>query len=157
MNISPEIKAPLQSSQTGLYDLLMDNGDILNEMGLDTSIQLALLTDSRLDSGDFSGGDDRRGWWGDVLLGIRSGSELWYYTERGKLNDKTLLLAQLSAQEALNRHIVGSGMADSVEVTGSRTADGINWNITVKRNGNSDVYYKYFTLWEGQEKKARSQ
>ena len=71
-------------------DLVLEDGQLTQDEGLDSAILHSLFTDRRATLADLKplGRTDLRGWWGDLTLvndGDRYGSLLWLL-ERAKLN-----------------------------------------------------------------------
>lgn len=73
----------LKFGENGGEFVVTDDGDLLTDDGMETSVGLCLLTDRRADINDKLPADeeDRRGWWGDTLSdkGFEIGSKIWLY------------------------------------------------------------------------------
>lgn len=146
------------SALVGFSDIRFDpeQADLIAEIGLDTTIFLALFTDTRRGSGDPapSNDPDPRGWWGDELLGIQTGSRLWMVTERAKLTQGTINAVRDAMQEAIDRQLVGTKMISSATIDVTRTEDGVMWDITLIRNNAEDILFSYNQQWDGQNRKV---
>lgn len=117
-------------------DLLLEQGQLVTDSGLRTAIMISLFSDARApDEADLpEAGQDRRGWWGDVLAGDagpqagsaadanRIGSLLWLLA-RSKVTPQVLAQASQYAEEAL-AWLVRDGVARAVRVTASAGASG---------------------------------
>lgn len=116
-------------------DLLLDQGQLVTDAGMRTAILISLFTDARApdDAALPEAGQDRRGWWGDVLAPDagpdagsaadpqRIGSLLWLLA-RSKVTPQVLVEARDHAEAAL-AWLVRDGVARSVRViaTAART------------------------------------
>ena len=104
----------------GEYDLIEQDGDLLEEFGLHTAVLDSVLSDRRAEPTDDipDGTTDRRGFWGDSIAeveGDRWGSRRWLL-ERSKATDDVLGDEEDYAQEAL-KWMVEDGIATSVETS----------------------------------------
>ncbi len=103
-----------------LADLVIQDGDLLADEGLETAVLISLFTDREAEPGDVEPGEDRRGWWGDALNDNpqdRIGSRLWLLA-RETLSDATLRRAEDYSKEAL-QWMIEDGVAEAVNVTAS--------------------------------------
>jgi phage gp46-like protein len=103
----------------GIYDILIDNGDLLIEDTLETSITLSLLTDKRVTPEELPTNEtSRRGFWGD-LLGVspQIGSKLWLLS-REKAADHVRFDAEEYARESLE-HLISDGFLEETKVSSS--------------------------------------
>ena len=109
-------------------DLVLDQGQLLADQGLRTAVMISLFTDARApdDAALPEAGQDRRGWWGDVLATDagpmagsaadpdRIGSLLWLLS-RAKVTPAVLAEAREHAEAAL-AWLVRDGVARAVRV-----------------------------------------
>lgn len=117
--------------------------------GLETAVVLSLFTDRRAEEDDAlpGGGDDRRGFWGDVP-GDRIGSRLWLL-HREKQTPAVLGRAQQYAREALT-WLIDDGIASAVDVVASIPRGGIlALEIGITRPANPPIRYRFERFWSG--------
>lgn len=112
------------ASQIG--NLVRDGANLETGDNLQTAVLISLFTWRVAEPGDVlpSRGDDRKGWWGDILAevdGDKIGSRLWLLA-RAKTTARNLRLARQYAEEALV-WMIEDGVASSVEVTSERVTD----------------------------------
>ena len=112
-----------------MADVLLDQGQLVTDAGMRTAIMISLFTDARApDEAELpETGQDRRGWWGDVLAAdagpaagsaddpMRIGSLLWLLA-RAKVTPQVLNEARQYAEDAL-AWLVRDGVARTVRVT----------------------------------------
>lgn len=87
----------------GVYDLVLDNGDLKVTDGLETAIFVSLFSDRRAYLDEVSDPLRRRGWIGDLVSdepGDRHGSGLWLY-EQHRLTDAVASGVRSEASQAL--------------------------------------------------------
>lgn len=97
-------------SARGRADLVIEDGDLKMDGGLETEVILRLFCDRLAGPDDEipDGSDDRRGWWGDAPLPGEAdrttpdltGSKLWLRSRLLQLNE-TLRIVEDDAREAL--------------------------------------------------------
>ncbi len=93
-------------------DLVLENGALVVEHGLETAVLLSLFVDRR--ARELPPGEtDPRGWWAEAKED-RWGSQLWTLS-RAKLTRQTIERARAFALEALN-WLVEDGILERVEV-----------------------------------------
>ena len=109
-------------------DLALAEGALAQDDGLVTAIIISLFSNRRARADDQlpAGGNDRQGWWGDLLppvAGDQIGSRLWLL-RREKTTPQTLNRAREYAQEAL-QWLVDDGQVSQVEVETEETRRGV--------------------------------
>jgi phage gp46-like protein len=115
--------------ETG-FDIAIENGDLVPEPGLETSVLLSLFLDRRADDDDDlpDSSNDRRGWWADSFPDVDGdmvGSRLWLLSRSKEEND-TLIKAKEYAEEAMQWMIEADDpAAKSIEVTASHVRPGV--------------------------------
>lgn len=126
--------------------------DIISETGIDTTLFLALFTDTRAEDSDPlpNSNNDKRGWWGDEILGIKTGSRIWLRTERGKLTSRTVELTKQEMEEAIQRQLIDPGIITSVDISYETFVNGVKWKLTLYRTYDNDISLTYNQLWDGQ-------
>ena len=133
----------------GSYTISITNGDLTEEDGFDTAINISLLTDARATEEQVNQPEFRRGWLPDIVSpveGRKLGSWLWT-VDQSKLIPDTLNKDINFSQLALN-WFVEDNIAKSIIVTGEiipRT--GIQITIViVALDGTTTTHYR--NLWE---------
>ena len=142
-------------------DWSLSNGDLVTDNGLQTAVEISLLTDRQANADDVipDGSTDRRGWWGDLPLpgeptnadGSSTdpiGSRLWLLS-RAKATPATALLAQDYCQEAL-QWLVDQGIAQQVLVETVWISDdklGVTVDITRQLAGGAPVNHVFDLTW----------
>lgn len=119
--------------------------------GLETSIIISLFTDRRAEADDQISGDDRRGWWGDLLTeveGDRIGSRLWLLSREKQLPN-VLSKAREYAAEAL-QWLIEDGIASAVGVAAEIVRTGVlGLAIEITRTAAPPVKYRFEAFWKG--------
>jgi len=123
--------------------------------GLETAILLSLFSDARaLDGDEIPFGSDKRGFWGDALLGYSFGSKLWTL-ERSTITNKTLAVIESHMATAL-QWMLEDGVVSDVGVSATRSGNIVLMEVTIYRDGEEPLSTKYSLNWERmiQEKKG---
>lgn len=99
-------------------DLIIEDGDLKADNGLETATLISLWSDRRVEDEDNlpEGETDQRGWWGDEVSSFtddKIGSILWT-SERGKTDIETQNRIKEGADDAL-KWMIDDGVAASVE------------------------------------------
>lgn len=133
----------------GVFDLVIENGNLAIEDGFDTSIFVSLLTDARAPADKVVIPENRRGWMGNLVSPVENrdlGGLLWL-TEQRRLTQDTLNETIDYARKSL-AWFVEDGIATSIEVTGVIVPlSGITLVITITAlNGVTEKHY--INLWE---------
>ena len=142
----------LQPRFDGRIDIQLNNGDLVADDGLRTAVVLSLLTDRRANPGDVlpDGGDDRRGWWADMLAtagGDRFGSRLWLLSREKNLAE-VRRRAETYAAEALE-WLREDGIANTIEVDAETVAtDRLGLKIRIIRTDGQAIEERFNNLWE---------
>jgi len=116
-----------------------------------TTIFLALLTDARILDTEIppDGSDDRRGWFGDELLDLETGSRAWAVSERAKMLPEEIEEIRGTYSEALDRQIIQEGLADSFTINYTTNSSQINWEIDIFIDNTNSVTLSWISLWDG--------
>lgn len=136
--------AALQWSDFGA-DIAIDNGDIVSDNGLATSVLISLFTDARSPSEKLlpAGEDSLRGWWGDFDSDETTGSLLWLISR-----EKTLPETAERAREycvAALRWLIEEDIAESYTVEATLVKPfSIQIKIAILRGDAK----RYSYLWE---------
>lgn len=144
----------LKPQADGSFDLVLEDGDLVLDHGLQTAVVISLFSDRRAEVDDElpDNDGDRRGWWGDELLPAigeleedRIGSRRWLL-QREKQTQETRLRLQFYDEESL-AWMTESGLAASVQVSGAWVGAGcIQQSIRIKRP-NGEIF-EFSNLWE---------
>lgn len=133
-------------------DIRQIAGDLATDTTLRTAVVVSLFTDRRARDDDAlpaGAGDDRRGWWGDLLPPVEHdqiGSRLWLLA-REKQTREVVARAREYAEEAL-AWLVEDGVADRVEVRADIVRTGVlGLHITIHRPQGAEEY-RYHYVWE---------
>jgi len=140
--------ALIQNEDSGIYDFTFENGDFKTVDSFDTSITVSLFADARATQSQVPRSELRRGWWGNQFAKdfplSEVGSKLWLLNQARNTQD-TLNNAIDFARNSL-QWLVDNNHAESVNVTGAFTINGITLAIVIDR-GSSIVETRYFDLW----------
>lgn len=113
----------------GQVDLVLVDGDLATDGGLQTSAILSLYTHRRVD--EAPAGADRLGWWADALTsGDRLGSRLWTLT--GKRSSVELARAEACTREAF-AWLLEDRVASRVDVVAGFVAGALTLAVTIHR------------------------
>jgi len=125
-------------------DWVVINSGLLEEDELQTAVLLSLFTDRAALPDDPlpTGADDRRGWWGDAMLGSR----LWLL-RRAKQTTETLTRAKDYIIEALS-WVIDDGIALRVDVLVSwQKLEFLAAQIAIVRNDGTSLQIKFAWAW----------
>lgn len=137
---SGEVKLQLIN---GKYDIdFVDNGDIIQDDGLETAIDMSLLLDKRADESEVPQPFFRGGYWGTEINGMDF-SKLWLISGR-RTQDK-LNLAIEFANAALD-WLIEQEYASAVNTTAEFMENGISLGVTISKI-NDIVLNKNYNLW----------
>ncbi len=129
-------------------DIEINGTELLEDSGLENTVLISLFSDGRANSEDTLPlrDDDRRGWWGDVLLETPLPSKLWLL-ERSKITDETQTLAKQYCEEALE-HMIEDGLADEIVVTVSRGGiNQLNLELKIYKASRGTIFFRWFMNW----------
>ena len=137
---------------TNCPDIIIENGDLKADNGLETAVLISLFTDRRVEVDELPNTETpNRGWWGDELsepADDKIGSGLWV-TERGKINEDTESQLEDFASQAL-QWLIDDGIALSVTATAeSVNNDQINLLIEITQPQGNNRPFRF--IWDGQE------
>lgn len=151
----------IEFNENLFFDLIIENGDLKTDDGLETAVLISLFTDSRPDETTINlpnGDDDLRGWWGDEFLDDaldKTGGEVWLYL-RGKITEQNLINLRQAAVDSLS-WMIEDNVASSVDViTEIETQFETSFRIEIKRPSGNIENFKYFFNWQAQELKKVS-
>lgn len=135
-------------------DLIFESNDLAQDDTLANSVFVSLFTDARASLEDElpdPNSTDRRGWWGDKILGFSPGSKLWLL-DRSKVLDETLNQAIEYSEESL-QWMVDDGIAEEVDVDANweETSPGtwaMDLTVTITKDSTTIFSETYQLLWD---------
>lgn len=135
-------------------DLVVENGDLKADNGLETAALISLFSDKRVTFEQLPDGDtDRRGWWADLIsepLGDEIGSRLWTL-ERSKVLQTAAVDMESILTEAFN-WLIEDGVSSSVVVNSSLTDDNtLEGSAEIFKPNGQNIPFKF--IWDGQRLK----
>lgn len=136
----------LQGDDLGVFDIVIENGQISSVEGMETTILVSFFTDARAPSALVPDALLRRGWVGDILKAEQArftGSHLWLL-DQARMISRTFSQAEIYAQNAF-KSLVEDGVANSVNIdidTSFRKID-IGVEIVISEN----ITERYNILW----------
>jgi len=116
------------------FDVLLEDGDLATDSGLEAAVVLSLFLDRRAEPDDVTDDDNKRGWWADGLDGDGDliGSRLWLLN-RAKTVADVPGKAEEYADEAL-AWMVEDQVAKSVQTSAQRVGDTtLQLNVVITR------------------------
>jgi phage gp46-like protein len=143
-----KIDIALKKNKNGIYDISIENGDLLGVDSFNTALQISLFSDQRADASEQPVNYLRRGFWGDILndvVGFEIGSKLWQLSQT-RATQLVANKAETIVREAL-AWLIEDGHLSNVLVTSELESDNITINIVLVRYNNI-VESKSFKLWE---------
>lgn len=97
-------------------DLVLNNSEIQTDESLRMPVLVSLFTDARCEKNEIPKGQtSQKGFWGDAILGEKTGSKLWLL-DKSKLNNETLIKYKEYAQDAL-KWMITDGIAKEIKIT----------------------------------------
>lgn len=133
-------------------DLVIEDGDLVLDEGLETATVISLFSDRRARADDLLPGEDgdRRGWPGDAwpeVIGDQIGSRVWLLGREKQLAE-TLRRARDYGREAMAWQIE-DGIAASVEVVATAPRRGLlGLAVTINRRDGGTENHQFDVLWE---------
>lgn len=135
-------------------DLIIENGDLKPDNGLETPALISLFSDRRVTVEQLPPAEkDRKGWWADLIsepIEDLIGSRLWSI-ERSKVSDNTAIEIESMLNEAF-QWMIDDGIAASIivnaEIIGLNDAKG---TIQIFRPSGDNIPFKF--IWDGQSLK----
>jgi phage gp46-like protein len=121
----------------GLIDLVLDGAKFAAVDGLETAIQVSLLTDARVPESTVITPSLRRGWVGNILnadTGRQIGSRLWIF-DQSRITQEILNDMVLASEEALAwmvEDLVAKSVSASVVRRDARSVDIIILIMTIE-------------------------
>jgi phage gp46-like protein len=126
------------TEKDGYYDISFGtDGDFELTEGIDTSLITSFFTDKRAAESEVFSPEKRRGWWGTLFNSTDEeeiGSKIWLLFQETN-QDLTLNDAKDYARDAF-QWMIDKGFADKINISGSRTTEGINLAISTIKGDN---------------------
>lgn len=141
-----------QDPNTGLFDLVIANGDFATVSGIETYVDLSLLLDQRANKSEIANPERRRGWIGDILRPLINdtiGTKTWLYYQSRNTREVGQAIEN-SWRNSLQR-LIREGYATKVDVTAVQVGEGfeIKVDITGPTGGVQSREYRTFVSTEG--------
>lgn len=135
-------------------DLVIEDGDLKADNGLETSTLISLFSDRRVTFEQLPAGeDDKKGWWADLIsepIGDKIGSRLWTL-QREKVLDSSAVEMESILTEAFE-WMLDDGIAASIvvdaEILGLNTIQG---SVKIFKPDGDNIPLKF--IWDGQRLK----
>lgn len=139
------------SEQQKKFDIVVENGDLAIDRGLETAVYISLFSWARAKAvDDVPEGTSKFGWWGDQVsddMRHRTGSRLWLMPRR-KLTQATINNAVQHTKECLN-WMLSDGVVSSVDIIPETKPTGeMDIIIRFYRYGEQVLELRYNKLWE---------
>lgn len=126
------------------------DGDLSSVEGMETSLDLSILTNRRANSSEVSKAQYRRGWIGDLVsnTGWLVGSTLWLY-EQARLTLQIVNSIEDSARKSLT-WLTDIGAASRVDAAAEIVdmQEGLV-RLTIQVFIDSNIITRYFNIWIG--------
>lgn len=138
-----------------LPDLVIENGDLKADNGLETAVLISLFSDKVVQREDLPEGETEvRGWWADNVSTPNNdliGSKLWTL-DRVKTSLDTESALEDFAKESL-AWMIEDGIAKNVTASASRVStERIDLSVVIIKPDGDDIPFKF--IWDGQELRA---
>jgi phage gp46-like protein len=135
-------------------DIVIENGDLKADNGLETAVLISLFSDRRADIEELPKGDTNlKGWWADLIsdkITDLIGSKLWL-ADRAKMETELLPLLEDYVRDALN-WMIEDGIAQSVEVIATQNdSQSATLSVTINKPDGDNIPFKF--IWDGQDLK----
>lgn len=140
----------VERDSDGVYDCVIEDGDLKLTGGMDSAIFISLFTDRRANPDEVANPMDRRGWCGTQNTRDaqgNKGSGIWLYEQR-RLDADTTEGVRMEAYQALHWKITDR-LAKEIDVTIEKSPHdrrlGLKAAITAANGGVTNIGYQ---LWE---------
>lgn len=140
---------------TACPDLVIENGDLKADNGLETAALISLFSNKRVSLEQLPQGEtDQMGWWADLIsepIGDEIGSRLWILERTGKVLDSTAVEMESMLSEAF-KWMLDDGVAAQVVVSAARNGTNeIRGSVEIKKPDGDNIPFKF--VWDGQRLK----
>lgn len=129
-------------------DLVVNNSEIQTDESLRIPVLISLFTDARCEKSELPISENsQRGFWGDAILGEKTGSKLWLLN-RAKYNRETLIKYKEYSQQAL-QWMITDGLAKEINVTAEyQKNENLILNIQIKKPSGAIESITINDLWK---------
>ena len=132
-------------------DLVIEDGDLKADNGLETACLISLFSDKRVAREDIPSGEiNPRGWFADEIaepLEDKLGSILWLY-DRGKLTNDAALKIEDGTRDAL-QWLLDDGIAKKLEILATVIeSEKVTVAIKIYKPDGDSIPFKF--IWDGQ-------
>jgi len=133
-------------------DMIIENGDLKADPGLETAALISLFSDKRVRFQDLPPGEnDQHGWWADLVsepLSDEIGSKLWTLLRDGKVIDITVIEMESILLDAFN-WMLDDGLATKIVVDAGRVGQNeISGTVDITKPDGDNIPLKF--VWDGQ-------
>lgn len=141
----------VEAASDGIYDAVIEDGDLKLTAGMDSAIFVSLFTDRRANPDEVADPMKRRGWSGTELTPSKQGgkgSGIWLYEQR-RLSNSVSEGVRMEAFQAL-QWLITEGLSKSLDITTENSPQerSLQLNIqTVAANGG--VTNTGYAIWNG--------
>lgn len=145
----PIVDLKLTQNSNGVFDFTVVNKNFAKHSGMDTSLQVSLLTDARATAAQVASPEHRRGFLGDTvnrIAGRKLGSWIWLVNQRRLTQDTVNLIVDYAGKAF--QWLIDDGLAVNVQVSGAIIPTlGIELKVvTTAIDGQTET--RFFKLWE---------
>ncbi len=136
-------------------DIVIENGDLKPDNGLETSALISLFSDRRITLEELPSGETgRMGYWADLTsdpIDDLIGSKLWLLERTGKVLESTAIDMEGHLTDAFE-WMLEDGVASSVVVNAERTGlNEITGSVEIFRPNGENIPFKF--IWDAQSLK----
>jgi phage gp46-like protein len=140
---------------TACPDLVIEDGDLKADNGLETASLISLFSDRRVSFEELPAGEtDRMGWWADLVSEPEDdliGSRLWLLERFGKIISSTPVQMEAMLKEAFD-WMLEDGIAQVVNVSAERNGQNeVKGSVEIFRPDDKNSTFQF--IWNGQELK----
>jgi len=140
---------------TGCPDLVIENGDLKADNGLETAALISVFSDRRLSLEELPRGQEgQKGWWADLQsepINDQIGSKLHRLELIGKVSTNTAVELETVLRDAFE-WALDDGLAAKVVVTAARTqSNRVNGTVKIFKPNGDNIPFKF--AWDGQRLK----
>jgi len=148
--LADPIDLALEKNEDGVYDFVIENGELKLVNSFDTAIVMSVLIESRADESEVPVNFLRRGWWGTLfprITGFVLGSKFWLLFQ-ARATEDTKNKGVSFLQDGL-QWFIDQGLLQNVIVTGEVFPDKSNITFLIQLvRFNNTVDSMAFNLWE---------
>lgn len=130
------------------FDIALENGDLQQDLSFYTAIMSSLFVNKRANSDEITQPQNQSGWWGNLYNQdptYEIGSKLWILKQTRNTTD--ILNKGISFIQDGLKWLPDGGYCQSVNVSGKRTSDNIEFSIVIHVTKNQVEKYT-IKLWE---------